>query len=70
MEEMDKVIIFGMGKFFENFAEKLFQQYEVAAILDNRLDAGKRADLRLLTGRFGSHGLNPPICGFTELFIT
>ncbi len=39
---MDKVIIFGMGKFFENFAEKLFQQYEVAAILDNRLDAGEK----------------------------
>lgn len=35
---MDKVIVFGMGKFFTAFAEKLFQQFEAAAILDNRLD--------------------------------
>ena len=38
---MDRVIVFGMGKFFAEFAEKLFQQYEVVAILDNRLDVGK-----------------------------
>ncbi|MCI8504522.1 MAG: hypothetical protein HFH00_11975 [Dorea sp.] len=38
---MDRVIVFGMGKFFTAFAEKLFQRYEVTAILDNRLDAGE-----------------------------
>jgi len=38
---MDKVIVFGMGKFFTAFAEKLFQQFEVAAIMDNRLNAGE-----------------------------
>lgn len=43
---MDKVIVFGMGKFFAEFAENLFQQYEVVAILDNRLDVGETEEYR------------------------
>lgn len=41
---MDKIIVFGTGKFFTAFAEKLFQRYEVAAILDNRLDVGEKEE--------------------------
>lgn len=41
---MDRIIVFGMGKFFTDFAEKLFQRYEVAAILDNRLNAGEKEE--------------------------
>ncbi len=41
---MDRIIVFGRGKFFTDFAEKLFQQYEIAAILDNRLDIGEKEE--------------------------
>lgn len=41
---MDKVIVFGMGRFFVNSAEKLFHQYEVVAILDNRLGVGEKEE--------------------------
>ncbi len=41
---MDRIIVFGIGKFFENYAEKLFQRYEITAILDNRLVAGEKKE--------------------------
>lgn len=43
---MDKVILFGMGKFFTDSVEKLFQQYEAAAILDSRVAAGEEEEYR------------------------
>ena len=39
---MDKVIVFGMVKFFAASAEKLFQRYEIVAILNNRLSVGEK----------------------------
>lgn len=41
---MDKVILFGMGKFFTDSVEKLFQQYEIVAILDNRLRVDEKEE--------------------------
>lgn len=41
---MDRVIVFGMGKFFTDFVELLLQQYEIVAILDNRLDVGEKEE--------------------------
>lgn len=41
---MDRVILFGMGKFFTDTVEKLFQQYEIVAILDNRLKVEEKEE--------------------------
>ena len=39
---MQKVIIFGTGKFFQNVESKLKQNYEIAAFLDNKVPAGEK----------------------------
>ena len=45
---MDRIILFGQGKFFSDFLESIFQKYEIAAILDNRLKTVEKEEYHYL----------------------
>lgn len=40
---MQKVIIFGTGKFFQNAERELRQKYEIAGFVDNKVSAGEKS---------------------------